>query len=229
MKTRNRIITSLICLFLVSFISINGTAQDFKADMQKMQEIYNNAEKLQTSMKIDVYATEKATKPVMTKRATIKKEGNNFFYDIDGVTTLVNSKYSIMVNKTNKTIVFKNIEKQLKDRMNEVIPNFDKELEAYNGVEYKGLENGKKHYVVKNVDNQIKFGHIYLDNRGMLSKIVYIYKEQKGKAVIVFSQNSLNPTFKESQFSEKQFFKKKGKEWIPMGTYKYYEVIKVGV
>ena len=221
---------SFIILFISS--SMIGFSQDYKTDLKKMYELYNSLENYYAEIYVKAYEGSTSGTPYLTKHTTVRKEGNKFFYELDNnIKMLVNNNFSILVNKEQKTIAYKPLKKPKKIDLNEFTAMSDMEeiIGSYKSVTFKGSKDGIKHYVILPNQNMIK-AELFMKSSGLITKIIYEYKETNGetnKVVAEFKNSTTTPSFTKNTFSENQFFKKQGKEYIAVDKYKNYNLVKV--
>ena len=222
-------------LLLIYFVLIGTSttlfSQNFKADLEKMQEVYSSANEFYAKINVKAYTDGINGKPAIEKKAIIKKSGKRYLYTLDQITMLMNNEYLIMVNNDEKVIIFEEIEEAEQPSVNQIVaPNLDSILSEYKSVEYKGVVSGDKHYVVQNEKGPIDKVELFFDvNTFFLEKIIYRYNQsvlkQKGLTVITFSAISTKPKFKAETFAATQFFRKIKNTYEPGLSYKDFEVI----
>jgi hypothetical protein len=207
-------------------------AQNYKEDIKKMYDLYNTMDKYYAEISVKTYENTGAKQPNFTKTSIIRKDGNKYHYTFDNMVMLVNNKYSILANKDQKNIVFKTIKKAKKAKINELagMSNMDEIIGSYKSVKFNGIKNGSKHYTIY-PKHTFEKAELYIKPNGLVTKIIYKYKNAENtgvkRMVATFKNSTLTPVFSKTQFSEKQFFAKKGDKYTPIGKYKNYDLIKV--
>lgn len=207
-------------------------AQDYKADLKLMNKRYATLENFYTEMSIKNYATVKSKQPNFVQVGKIRIQDFQFYYTFDDMDMLINKKYSIMVDKKNKTIVYKKLAKAPKagdQDLETIMPDFDKVMEVYDSVVYKGKKDGVKHYIIY-PKLQFKSVELFLKTDGVIKKIVYYYEPNMvnmKKVVIEFNKSTITPTFVKNQFSEKKYFTMSGSTATTTSSYKNYKLLQV--
>lgn len=208
-------------------------AQSFKNDLEAMYSSYTKATDFYAKVEVKMYEKAIDTKPTKHRKATIRKSGWNFLYDIDDTKMLMNDKCAVIVNKEEKIIVYKKGERADLSSVPEIVtPDFDSLLANYDKVVYKGFKGNNKLYTIILEDSHIKQVDVYLDkDKKWLKKMVYYYNKAitdvDSRVVVTFSGISDQPNFSKTQFSEKQFvIKQKGKMTLHP-NYKSYRLIEM--
>jgi hypothetical protein len=213
------------------FINISS-AQNYKEDLKLMNKRYATLENFYTEMSMKNYGTATSKQPNFIQAGKIRIQNFQFYYTFDDMDMLINKKYSIMVDKKNKTIVYKKLAKAPKagdQDLETIMPDFDKVMEVYDSVVYKGNKNGIKHYTIY-PKMQFKSVELFLRTDGVITKLVYYYSQNATnmkKIVIEFNNSTITPTFSKNQFSEKKYFTISGSNATPANSYKNYKLLKV--
>jgi len=166
-------------LIVIMIIAVNNSyGQEFLQDMQKMYDAYKGTANFSMNIIFNIYNKKSPSLPEVQK-GVVKKLGALYytkFYDNEMV---VGKKYTIMVDYSAKEVYAfisdKSFQPGLKDYK---IPDSLNYLNKK--VEYKGIVNGSKCYILKNPTLEITKYEIYLDAKtGFLSKLVYIYNQNE--------------------------------------------------
>lgn len=221
-----------IILCLIGILTVSTMfAQDFAKDMAKVSKFYNTSATFQTDISIKSFQSYKDETPKDQQTARIQRSGNNYYYKFQNVEMLVNEKYSIIVDNDQKMMVCKPLEKVKRKKVTELAtPDFDLLTKSYKKVEFKGKKNGVKHYVVypKRIYKQ---ADIYINEKGLITKLVYLYNsysnQPSAKVIVNFKNSTTSPTFSKSHFSETKYFKVIKKKYVPIGKYESYNLLKV--
>lgn len=215
----------LICFSTILF------AQDYKADLKKVTELYQKMDKYSTEVHVTTFESLKDKKPSFYQKTIIKKDGNKFYYQFRNNIMMVNKKYSIVVDKQRKTIIYKALEKNAEPDMGKLtsFDQLEKVMDNYKKVEYKGIKNGVKHYIIYPKYNLEK-AELFMQPNGLITKIIYQYANTNNgskRMVAIFKNSTLKPVYSKSQFSAAQFFVKKGKKFKPSPKYSTFKLIEV--
>ena len=205
-------------------------AQDFKADMRKIMQAYNNTENFVGDINVQLYTDESQT-PIRTIKANQKKSGKDYLCKVDDITYLLNKKYAIIIDSRNRVISYTiRSAKSATDPFKMSGMPADSLFKTYDKVEYKGEESGLLHYVIICKKYVISKAEIYIDKKtNFFAKTIYYYNTKafnnKERSVITFNNVSVLPISKET-FSESQFIIEKDGKLMPSEKYKNYELVR---
>lgn len=222
LEIRNRLKSNQMCwkkislLLLLSFCSFNQAlmAQDLKTELKKIQ-LHHHNHPMHCELQMKVYGKEDLAVPLKVTKSMLKRDGNDFLYEIEGIVMLYNEHYSITYNR-DKAVVFCN---KKSTEQHQQIPtlDFSSMLEKYETVSYKGNVDGDECYILKQSESTIPVIEFYFKKSPhQISKIVYHYDENLSPDVAKVEMNIHyvveNPRFTKKVFSEKQFIEvgKKG-------------------
>lgn len=220
----------IICWLCLVPCSTHLFAQDFKEDYKRAQEKYAGLKNFSCSMRVDLYEKINAPAPEETMKTVIKKKGNSYLYETDNNVLLINEKCLLNINRDQRRIVYtvkeKNTENQ--DHKNELTTLMDSLLNRNDSVLFKGVEGGKKKYIVHTSSASIIRSEIYLDQHtGLCSKLVYYYKADRytgsEKVIVEYEHMNESPVFGEDDFSEKKYATYNGKVLKPAPAYSNYK------
>ncbi len=222
-------------LYLIFIITVlSGTqvsAQDLLADLKQMRERYAQMESYGAEVKVDIYESERL---IQSKRAAIKKDQYQSYYQLDQVTMLLNERFSILVNEEEKVIVLNRHKGKLKDIFNNwesMDPaKIEAILQSYEDWHFVGQANGKTHYQLVDQDGLIQRIDLFLNQKqNMIDQLVYHYNENqtpvKTKVTIQYQNQQIDPEWSKATFSENQFVQKQKGQWQPQPAYRGYELI----
>jgi hypothetical protein len=219
----NKLLLILGFFFLLSPIY----SQSFEEDMTKMQTAYTGVDNLYLEMENSIWQDKIITKE---QNAIIRKEGALYFYEIDDAIMLINTKYILMIDHQNETIVYDDwtAEKAAKIAQQH-IPVVADILKKYKSVTYKGATNGYKNYVLENENIQMSKVEITFEAKtGFMRKIRYYYNpkllEKEVYTELVMKVINTKPSFKATTFSEKQFITQIGNQFKGVGKYSNYAI-----
>jgi outer membrane lipoprotein-sorting protein len=225
----------LLCVMLLPSLWEGMTcfAQDFKADMQKMQDAYKNIKKMSAVITISIYPNAASAQALANKTAVLKKQDDNYFYSLDEMILVMNEKYSVMVYKADRQIICsdRNLGEEKKAAYAFASPAIDSLLSKYKSVEYKGIQEGCKQYVVQTI-GAINRTELSIDaSTYLINSVTYYYDPEKvpdaGKVTVQYKINEGGSDISASDFSEKQFFTRSGDHYVPSKSYKGYIVSKI--
>ncbi len=222
-----RLVGKLLGIILV--LSTEVGAQDLKAALLKMKSNYVEATNLHIVMSIKAFDEKATDKYYMNQRAQVKKSGQRYFYEFNGMTMLLNENYLVVANQKLKQILFaKNkttaaaqMEKQFKF-------NIDSLLTAFGTSTYRGSKSGIDHFNIVHNKGSIQETDMYFETTtGQLKEIDYSYSNGQ-RVSIHFEVFESNPAFEENTFSESEFFDFVNNQLIPSKKYVNYKVVDIG-
>lgn len=219
----NQLLLLLGFFFLLSSVQ----SQSFEGDMTKMKMAYTGVDDLYLEMENSIWQDKVVTKE---QNAIIRKKGALYFYEIDDAIMLINTKYILMIDHQNKTIIYDDwTEAKASKIAQQHIPVAADILKKYPSVDYKGAANGYKNYVLENENIQMSKVEIAFESKtGFMRKIRYYYNpkllEKEVYTELKMKVINTKPSFKTSTFSEKQFITQIGTKFKGIGKYSDYAV-----
>lgn len=216
----------LIGLYGLFFIS-SGHCQSFEKDMLAMETAYLGVNDLYLEMENSIWENKVIAKE---QQAKISKKGGLYLYQIDDATMLINTKYILMIDHLNKTIIY---DKWTKEKASVLakqhIPDLEDIEKKYPSISYVGELNKYKKYRLENKEIQLSKVEISFESKtGFMRKIRYYYNPNLINKEVYTELNlkviNTKPSFKASTFSEKQFIIQKGGQFEGVGKYSNYAV-----
>jgi len=199
-------------------------AQDFKQLMKEMRKEYEQSRALQVVMEIKVYDSAQLSLPYYQQTVDVRRDGNNYWYQVEENEMLLNEKYLVMVDKQSRQISYSNRSLQAEKELQKNFQfNLDSLLTQYETPRYLGKAGDAEHYLVKE-KGPIEEIHFHIIPQGhILKKIEYKYRE--GQYVsIVFLMFDRHPLFKADTFSETRYVVKVNNKMVPSRFFKQYEI-----
>jgi hypothetical protein len=221
----------IICLSVFSLATPQyGRAQDLSADLDAMYKTYAGMQSFKSDVKVEVFSAAEASSRIMTRKASIRKEDENFYYRIDNTEMLLTENGLIMANNGSRQLIFRKLGgKELEaTRKAYLTSQLDSALLKHDSVVYHGTASGLKHYTVYTAKNMISRTELYLHaSDNTLSSLTYFYNPQlmknAFKTEITFSSQSVSD-FPDTIFSEENYLIKTGKLYKPAGKYASYKL-----
>jgi hypothetical protein len=191
-------------LFLVMSLSV--PAQDFKSVIAELRKKYENNEKLHVSMDIAVFESSSAKVPYYTEHADISREGLNFRYRLSSNELLMNSKYTIIVDKTAKQISCTNRDLKSESEMKDPFKmNMDSIFNIIGQPQYVGSNNDGAHYRLIQKENVIQQIDLYINlDKSYMNRIEYRYNDGQW-AKIDITLFDVTPIFDPQNFHESSY------------------------
>jgi hypothetical protein len=212
---------------LLSFSHI-VKAQDFKSDLKGLYELLGTQNNLSTDINIRVVGTPSGD---MVQKAKIRKSGENYYYQLEGVEMFMDKKNYLMVDNSQKVIVYRPITHQMRENLKKQVANInlDTILGKYDSVTFHGIEQGLKHYTVTISKSYISKAEVYLNaDTKFLNKVVFYYspKMKVRPANVTVSYSSLTTASLEGdpQLKVGAYFVRNGKQMVAVGKYKGYKI-----
>ena len=219
----------LVLTGLVLQLSLWG--QDLKKDYEALQKHYLEMEHFSAELKLNIYDLQSSKlKPIEERKGFIYKQKDLVHYAFGPIVFLKTKKDVIMVDKTQKLIVLKDLEKEKTAEEELLLPKVEEAMRLYEKVEYLGLKDGLKHYRI-----QVKKGYfmknmeLFIDaKRMLLQRITYeaylAEWDQLSKVDMQFLNLNISPKPK-YHFSAKQYIEKRSGKYYPVSSYKTYKLI----
>jgi hypothetical protein len=244
---RSKLLFFLLCVTLPGIY-----AQDWKADLGKAYEIFN-----QNALEIEVehlfYPSLFTTVPTERQTVWMRKMGNNYHVKQYGMEMISNDRYVVMIDEKAKIIGINSNEKNLKTSGKEADRNWDIVLQAIANLSsslgidtlqakefytctYLGQNDGTKSYRFDYRKGEFQQSTVYLSSRtGLLERISCVYREPQEVEPGVFRQVRIDMVYKKllagkkfnnDQFSTDGIFSVNAKGGVTLnGKYSQYYLI----
>lgn len=186
-------------------------AQNYADDIRAGFTVYQSS-RLQIDATVNVYPSYGATEATDVYKASVKKNGDAFYSEMEGTRMLLNEKYLVMVYDADKRVVCtrrdKKAERKMKDNA-DPSKQIDSLLKKNDSIVYNGVVRSSKMYTIYTGKSMIIRTEIYLDVKtGCINSLVYYYNQKLvpvGSKVKVDYVINTSPSFSASEFSEKRF------------------------
>jgi outer membrane lipoprotein-sorting protein len=208
-------------------LSAPAGAQDFKEALLKMKGSYAEAAGLRIVMSIKASDANKPESIFYQQKAEVKKEGSRYFYDVDGMTMLLNENYLVMVNqKLKQILITKNRATAASQFENQFKFNIDSLLTAFGTSSYQGRSNQTDHYKIVHKKNaSIEQTDMFFGaETGLLKTIKYTYRSGQN-VTIDFDVFEINPIFNDNTFTENEYFSVNNDQLTPTKKYSSYRIV----
>lgn len=223
-------------ILMIVFLCASGylNAQNYKEDIKKALAVYSLGKSFSCSLVISVYQGTEQRQPVKTIYARQKKQGENFYYELDNVDFLMNKDLAITVNKIEKKIFVdkrKKEEAPKYDYFKSFDPIMDSVLNSKSAkVTLVSDDNGILHYVIKGCSPLITQTDVFISkSTGFFTKLEYRYSKdyfgETQRVVIKYNDVNTAPVFEKGAFSETQFVFKKQDKYTASDKFIGYKVI----
>ncbi|MEM9822696.1 MAG: hypothetical protein AAF985_16560 [Bacteroidota bacterium] len=196
----------IIVLSICSFLVFQGFAQNLKEDLVQLQQYYHQ-EAINCQIETRTFKDHHSVEPDLVSKGVFKRRGNDLLYEVDDVVLLYNENYSITYHQ-GEGIVYCG-EKTSEGHRKMPIIDFTKMLSRYESIEYKGVVENNKCYILKQAQSPIPIMEFYVDqDHYKVKKIVYHYDEAYNTGAIrteISFQYSNAKAFAIDEFSESRF------------------------
>ena len=225
MKVNNKV--SLVLLFLVALCQA-ATGQDLKEELIKMKEQYGDMSSLHVVMLVSVFDEQTASSPYYKEKVEIKKQDESFLYVLTGNEMLLNKKYMVMVDKSEKQIVWSERDPQAETAWRQGLSfDLDSILSYYHQATWLKTENGIAHYSVLQKEGPVDWVYLFIDtNTHLIHKMEYHYKNDQFVSIL-FKEFKTHPVFTEATFDEKRYVVNERGEFKASGVFRQYRVTEV--
>jgi hypothetical protein len=195
-----------IIVLLLAFGSV-AHAQSFKERLVQMRKEYDTLRSLHLKMSIRVFENDRATQPFVVQVADVKREADNYKYQLGETNMLMNSKYTIVTDAAAREIVCS--KRSLKDQKElfktPVAFDLDSILNLYETPKVARREGDLEHYIIEQKKTNINRIDMFIDvNNNHIRKLEYRYKDAH-YVVIEFPLFDTKPVFETDTFHEKHF------------------------
>ncbi len=215
---------SMVAIML--FIAPAICAQDFKQALLNMQKEYGAEGRMHIVMSIKAFEKKSAKAPFYSQKAEIKKDDQNYFYQLGVNDMLLNEKYLLMIDHSTKQIICnKNNLKSMSGFKDPFKMNVDSLLTAYGESSFAGRANEIDHYKIIHAKGAIKQTDMFFSVKtNLLHKIEYSYENDQ-LVVIDFEVFDKEPTFEANQFDEGKYMIVMNGTRKPAQAYQQYKII----
>lgn len=200
-------------------------AQDFEQLIREMRQDYEQSKSLQIVMEISVYDSGQLSQPYYQQVVDIKRDGNNYWYQVEENEMLMNDKYLIMVDKQSRQISYSKRSVEAEAELQKGYQfNLDSVFMKYEKPQYLGKEDNADHYLVLDKEGSIKEIHFYIvPETRILKQVSYRYREGQYASIrfIVFDKKA---SFDPETFSEARYVTKVDKKMVPSRYFKQYSL-----
>ncbi|MEM7104344.1 MAG: hypothetical protein AAF502_14495 [Bacteroidota bacterium] len=210
------------------------SAQNFEADLEKMQNAYVSISDFHFKMKIRHFTSPQSNSPVATETMEACKSGEQVIFRTDDYQILVNNECMISLAKANKVMVYApfgeyNEEPESLDT-EQIMPEVDSLLQQFESIIFKGITSGLKHYRLTSPNAMIMQMDLFIDpTEFLIRKTVLLYHPRlfpdNQKVEIDYILTDVNPDFPTGYFAETQFVDRQDDELVPSKGYQAYTLV----
>lgn len=219
--------------FLILF-SIAGISQDWVTDFKKMNQKYTDANSFSMSISVKIFEKLTSIEPMMSYSGKMAVSGNNYYSEMIGKITIVNENYSLLVDNSQKLIMYKNTLKNKKTEVKADKIPMSIDTAMYKNATAKYLINTATEKKIQLLFNSGQYSKIEVSINAVnnsLTQIIYFSTSKSAnevsaeKIVVDYTEVKMNNEISPSLFSEKKIFKKNGDKLELVDAYKNYRLI----
>lgn len=218
-----------IVYMLALLIPVSGAAQEGRALIRKVNEVYNDAPGVSMSFVMDYYASNTQKTPTVSTKGEVKYDKKHYYSKAMGQTVLVNSRYSLVVSEAQKSISLFPGNKESLKKQNELTALPDSGLPASAMVTVIAQTATSKRIKI------VEQGGLYSSTELLvnlttyaLEEVVFIYRKLENgtvpKVIVRYNQVSFSP-LNDELFSEKKFIQKKNGQLTAAAAWSGYQII----
>ncbi|MGL4595934.1 MAG: LolA family protein [Bacteroidia bacterium] len=208
-------------------------AQAEKQALRQMYATYNTAKTLRMQVNMQLFTKASDAKAVQSNSGKVFKSNENYYSEMMGRIMVINSTCCLLVDQTQKTMVYSLVEKNKSKKTD--APALLPDSVLFAQASLKTIRQTEDVHEVellyKNDPQYSKISVSIHPKKHTLQKIVYYYKAQGNlapayeKVEIVYSGIVLNEAVSSAQFSEKTFVAVGRDKIVGLGQYAQYEII----
>lgn len=231
---RRTIFLSVATLLLVTLTNAQTVSEVF----EKTNKAYSDAENISMNIQYDLYSNYTSNAPYESSSGTYIKQGNSYYSNLLGITTIQNKKYKLSISNDEKIII---VGDPVKTGKAPSVVETDTLLKQCSSTEVRKTTEGSTVCVLH--FEQVPFSEfdrieIETSKNGFVTKMVLYYREaisldetnpqlkkEKPRLVITYSNINTNPTIKPDQFSEKPYISDNGKQITGTPAYSTYRIL----
>lgn len=212
-------------------MSLGAAGQDFVSDMHQLSKRILEAKRLHMVMQVSLYADAGSVAPFRIERSDLRKKGALMHTDLVRRKMLVADEGTISVDTTQRQIVFVPSTKRAQPQAVPIDPVSDSLLRVFGArAQRLGTEKGITRYSIAMDPGGWVAQLVYhvRESDGMLTQFTYYYNREKYPAAyradVVFEKIDTHPWFWISDFSVKQYIRRKGTQWVVAPAYEGYSL-----
>lgn len=221
--------TITIHLFLLALMgshSLLADAQTLSADLEKVKKQFDSQQPFNATVEVKYYTKESDKTPSLYKKGLVKKWGaENYYSSFDNKEYLVNKKYTVLVDKNNKTIIVNTTSPKQVNGSNELsIPEMSKKMEEKFSTKRIVAGELVTYYVTDKKAEALSYSITLEKNGTRLSKIVYYGGLTYQKTEITYKYPSDDIVFTKDDFSEARYVRKENNLFKPTSAFSDYQI-----
>lgn len=205
-------------------------AQDLKADLTAISQMNQKAQQFHAVAHVKVYPNAQTSTPLMQNKYEIKKQGNAFYYQMDGQRMLLNDHCQLTINDDDKTVVYTKSTEPVDWSAQDMLPDVDSLMRQYDSVVFVGQQKALKTYLIYNSKSPIAKTELTINpTKKSIVAITYSYNNKfyavNNYVKVTYSTWSYAPNFSAATFSENNFITEQKNAIQLTGDLSAYELI----
>ena len=233
----------IICSYLLALhLCAFSSAQNAKEDFSKINATLMGAGNLLMETEYRVYENHLSKIPKEVSYGVIKQKDNKLYQHISTVQALMNDKYTVHLDSSERILVISDPVKLGEQRKLAMQVDLNTLLSQCKSIAFKEISKIDGVYLLAYKDDAVtEFDNceIYFDRKAFVVKKMVLYysdkmqldddkpeeKGQEPKLEIIFKKIDTQAVFKDGEFDEKRFVETKGNKLTAASRYKGFRVI----
>jgi hypothetical protein len=223
------------CTLLAFFITaLSLSAQDWVADMKKMNKVYSEAHSFSMNISVKVYEKVNSVAPMMTYAGNMAKSELGYCSELMGKTTLVNDRVSLLIDKNQRLILYKKVTDKNKQSLKPPPIPMSVDSAMYANAKVKYLINNATEKKIQIISKGTAYSKVEIsintaDNT--MKQIIFYTENNNGddssteKVVVDYTNVKINTTISSAVFAEQKFIVVTGKKATTTKAYSGYQLI----
>ncbi len=200
-------------------------AQDARMLLVNMNKVYSHATSFSMGVRVKVFEAISDTNTQVVYNGNMKAQGNLYYSELMGKTTLVNRNCFLLIDEENQVVLF-NSKKPSKVNPSGEKLDIDTFLDStlFKNAQVKivgQVGDIKKVEIIQKDDVYTRLVLSINLKTFLLTEVVYYLNDSEelgySKLIVSYSDIKLNRELSESFFSEKQYIEKRGGKIVPVG------------
>lgn len=223
----DKLISKNDCLIVFSIVlmalPLSSSGQDFKNTLEQMRSVYEQMNGLHIKMLVTAYEGKDNKGVIYQLKVDIKKKGNDYLYQYDNNTMLMNERYIIMVDGDSYEMICSRRNSSMSSGATKLF-NFDMDsiLSFYEEPKYLGRIEKVEYYQVDQKIGAVSQVDLAIDTQTKLIKNMAYQYRQGPYVKIEFNLFDGSPSFRDDTFNEGRFISINNGKLIASETYQNY-------
>jgi len=211
-ETNNLRLKQILLIIFCSFSLAKAQAQDWVADMRKMNKVYEDAGSFSMNVTVAIFNDEKSKSSLTSYTGKMAMSGCCYYSEMMNRITIVNKETRLLIDKSQQMILFRKNTAAAAKRAAAQLPmpgNLDSLMRATSKGSYLVNTSVEKRILVTNSNTQYGRMEIVIDPNTYTLKQIVLYnttgiKDDPQKIIISYTAIQINGV-NENVFSEKKY------------------------